>query len=57
MAKKKTLTHTQKVFGDQYDGWVASERDIRFDKVWNLILTIAFIVPTVLGALLIWHII
>ena len=54
---KKNTTQTREVFGEEYKDWIASEKDVRFDKIWNLILVIAFIIPTVLGGLFLWHII
>lgn len=51
---KKKRTQTQEVFGEEYKNWVANESDKRFDQVWNIIILLAFLIPTVLGGWLLW---
>jgi len=36
------------------EGWTPNPKDLRFDRIWNLLLVIAFIVPTVLGSFFLW---
>lgn len=38
----------------QKEGWISSPSDIKFDKIWNLLLVIALLIPTVLGSFLFW---
>ena len=38
----------------QKEGWIPSPSDIKFDKIWNLLLAIAFLIPTVLGSFFLW---
>ena len=34
--------------------WIADPKDVKFDKIWNLLLAIAFLIPITLGSFLFW---
>jgi hypothetical protein len=38
----------------QTEGWIPNPKDVKFDKIWNLLLAIAFMIPTVIGSLFLW---
>ena len=38
----------------QKEGWIPDPKDIKFDKIWNLLLAIAFLIPITLGSFLFW---
>lgn len=45
-------TKTRKDY--EIEGWVPNPKDIKFDKIWKLLIAIAFMIPTVLGSFFFW---
>lgn len=36
------------------EGWIPDPKDVKFDKIWKLLIAIAFMIPTVLGSFFLW---